>query len=75
MKSQKTKSISIILICLATILMIVCIVHIEMVRRTEIGLLDFLPTELIKTMFFSYPILFLSSSILFLLAKNVTYNV
>jgi len=70
MKS-KTKSISILLICLGTILMVLDIIHIEMVRRTEMGMLDFLPSELIKVMFFAYPILFLTSYLLFILTKDV----
>ena len=69
--TQKTiKHISIALAVLATILLILDIIHIKMVSATEKGLWDFMPEFLKNAIFIAYPVLLLASYILFLFSRN-----
>jgi hypothetical protein len=71
MESKKAKSIAILLICLATMVLIFLIVDIGMVRQAETGLSDALPGGLSEGMLYAYLLLLLASLVLFTLTRSV----
>ena len=71
METKKAKSIAILLICLATLVLILLVVDIGMVRQAETGLSDALPGGLREGMLYAYLLLLLTSLILFTLTRSV----
>jgi hypothetical protein len=71
METKKAKSIAILLICLATLVLILLVVDIGMVRQAETGLSDALPGGLREGMLYTYLLLFLTSLVLFTLTRSV----
>ena len=70
MTRKTIKNISIALVVLASILLILDIIHVKMVFATEKGLWDFMPQFLTHAAFIAYPILLLTSYLLFLYSKK-----
>jgi hypothetical protein len=71
MTRKTIKNISIILVSLATILLPLDIVLAKKVDTTEVGLWDFMPGFLREAMFTAYPILLLTSYVLFIVTRKV----
>ena len=67
---KKLKTTSNVLVCLATLLLILDIIHFKMVDKTEKGLWDFLPSSLRQSVFLFYPIILLTSYILFIVSRK-----
>ncbi len=67
---KKLKNTSIVLACVATILLFLDIIHFIMVDKTEKGLWDFLPSSLRQSVFIFYPILLLISYVLFIVSRK-----
>ena len=65
------KTISFILVSIATILLVLDLTHLIMVFKTEKGLLDFLPPALIEGVFIAYPIFLFISYFLFFVSQNI----
>jgi hypothetical protein len=70
MTRKTIKNISIALVVLASVLLILEIIHVKMVSATEKGLWDFMPPFLIHAVFIAYPVLLLTSYLLFLFSKK-----
>jgi len=69
--TQKTiKHISIALVVLATILLLLDIIHVKMVFATEKGLWDFMPQFFKNAVIIAYPVLLLASYTLFLFSRK-----
>jgi hypothetical protein len=63
--NRPVKKISFVLVCVATLLLILDIIDIKMVfGRTEVGLWDNMPSFVRQTMLLGYPICILTSYIL-----------
>ena len=71
MKRKTLKKVSYVLICLATLLLILDVIDIKMVfGKTEVGLWDFMPSFLRQTMFLAYPILLVTSYVMFIITTK-----
>jgi hypothetical protein len=71
MESKKAKSIAILLICLATLVLVLLVLHIGMVRQGETGLFEAVPGGLREGLLFAYLLLLLTSLVLFTLTRTV----
>jgi hypothetical protein len=71
MESKKAKSIAILLICLATLVLILFVVDVWMARQAETGLPDALPGGLREGLLFAYLLLLLTALVLFTLTRSV----
>ena len=71
MESKKAKSIAILLLCLATLVLILLLMHIGMVRQAGTGLLEAVPGGLREAMLVVYLLLLLVSLVLFTLTRSV----
>jgi hypothetical protein len=71
--SHKTvKKVSFLLVCIATLLVILDVIDIKMVfGRTEVGLWDNMPSFVRQVMFLGYPICILTSYILFIWTRKL----
>ena len=66
------KNLAFIFICLATPLLILDIIDIKMAfGKYEVGLWDNMPSFFITAMFLAYPILLLTSFLLFILTRKI----
>jgi len=66
------KNFAFALICLATLLLILDIIDIKMAfGKYEVGLWDNMPSFFIKAMFLAYPILLVTSCVLFIVTKKI----
>jgi hypothetical protein len=69
---NRFKKISFVLICLATLLLILDIIDIKMVfGKREVGLWDHMPSLFRQTMFLAYPILLATSYALFIVTIKI----
>lgn len=72
---KRLKTFSFILVFLATLLLILDIRDLQLVfGKSEVGLWDNFPSALRKTMFLAYPILLLSSYVLFIVSRKKKSN-
>jgi hypothetical protein len=71
-KRERLKIFSFILVFLATLLLILNIIDIKMVfGKTEVGLWDNFPGIVRQTMFVAYPILLVTSYVLFIVTRKI----
>ena len=70
MTRKTIKHISVVLVILATILLILDIIHVKMVFAAEKGLWDFMPQILENAILIAYPVLLVASYALFLFSRK-----
>lgn len=68
--TAKLKVLSIILIALASMLLVILIVDVKLIFTVEVGLFDNMPSAFRTILFISYPIILLTSYILFLTTRQ-----